>query len=151
MERLTAVDGMGGPHAPRVVLYGLEELTPAERERWWGPLRFWPFALIGDSGWEIEVKLVRELEKRGDVTILPNDRKATITLWIDNAEAERSLVHELVHILLCPLETVGGRPLDHMREMSCEIQTKALCACTEESAVRLAAAILVVRRFERGT
>jgi len=151
MERLFGAEGLAGPHAPRVLVYGLEELTPAQREAWWSPLQFWPFALIADGGWEIGIHLVQELEKRGEAHTYPNDRKATIRLWIGAPDPARVLIHEMLHIVLSGLDAVAGRPIEHLREVSCDLQTRALLGSLEETVVRLAAAILVVHRFRDRT
>lgn len=149
MERLTAAEGLAGPHAPIVFVEGLDALPVPDQDKWRALLRYWPFLLIGDGGWEIEIWLVPELKNRGEITIHINDRKATLTVWIRGADSEQTLVHELAHILLQPLLDVAVRPAEHLREPAGDLHVTAACCCMEESAVRLADAILMVDRLHR--
>jgi len=135
----------------RLVVFGKELMpNPLRLARWEEAVARWVPLIIRDAGWEIAVHFHKELEVRGNCKVFPRARKATINLWVDTPCPERTLVHELCHVVLgglgCRLEAISHDLPEAVERVWSEVVNGEV----EEAAVRVAAAVLAVGEEVRG-
>ena len=134
-----------------VAVFGKELMpNPLRLAKWEAALARWPDLILRDAGWELVVRFHKELDVRGNCKVFPRARKATINLWVDAPDPQRTLVHELCHVLLgglgCRLEAIT----EDLPEVVRRVWSEVVDGEAEEAAVRVAAALFAVSEEGRG-